>query len=112
MSVTVACMQCIDVLLGSVNKGNRLRVALSWLLSGSFFPVPESGWLSWVMRLNPLTYGVAGLRRLMSPTLAEVAASSSFPSLWVCLAATCGFCVLTVTLACWLTHRRSVINVR
>ena len=21
-----------------------------WLLSGSFFPVPASGWLSWVMR--------------------------------------------------------------
>lgn len=83
-----------------------------WLLSGSFFPVPESGWLSWVMRLNPLTYGVAGLRRLMSPTLSEVSASSSLPSLSLCFGATCGFCVLTVTLACWLTHRRSVINVR
>ena len=66
----------------------------------------------WVMRLNPLTYGVAGLRRLMSPTLVEVSASNSLPSLWTCLAATCGFCLLTVTLACWLTHRRSVINVR
>ncbi|HEV2853065.1 MAG TPA: ABC transporter permease [Thermoanaerobaculia bacterium] len=34
-----------------------------WLLSGAFFPV--SGvpvWLSAVMRLNPLTYGVAALR--------------------------------------------------
>jgi ABC-2 type transport system permease protein len=35
-----------------------------WLLSGAFFPV-DSGWLSWIVRLNPLTYGVAGLRRLM-----------------------------------------------
>lgn len=83
-----------------------------WLLSGSFFPVPDSGWLSWVMRLNPLTYGVAGLRRLMSPALAEVASSNSLPSLTACFAATCGFCLLTVMLACWLTHRRSVINVR
>ncbi len=83
-----------------------------WLLSGSFFPVPEAGWLSWVMRLNPLTYGVAGLRRLMSPALADAAASASLPSLATCLLATCGFCLVTVTLACWLTHRRSVINVR
>ncbi len=37
-----------------------------WLLSGAFFPVPESGWLAWIMRANPLTYGLAGLRRLIS----------------------------------------------
>ena len=37
-----------------------------WLLSGAFFPGDGSNWLSWVIRLNPLTYGVAGLRRLMS----------------------------------------------
>lgn len=83
-----------------------------WLLSGSLFPVPEAGWLSWVMRLNPLTYGVAGLRRLMSPVLAAAPASVSLPSLTTCLAATGGFCLMTVTLATWLTHRRSVINVR
>jgi ABC-2 type transport system permease protein len=83
-----------------------------WLLSGSFFPVPESGWLSWVMRLNPLTYGVAGLRRLMSPDLASAAASSSLPSLWTSTLVTAGFCLVMVGLACWLTHRRSVINVR
>lgn len=83
-----------------------------WLLSGSFFPVPDSGWLSWVMRLNPLTYGVAGLRRMMSPTLMEAAASTSLPSLATCILVTCGFCLGTVLLACWLTQRRSVINVR
>src|SRR4029077_20935395 len=36
-----------------------------WLLSGAFFPAEETGWLSWVIRANPLTYGVAGLRRLL-----------------------------------------------
>jgi ABC-2 type transport system permease protein len=36
-----------------------------WLLSGAFFPAGDSGWLSWVIRLNPLTYGLAGLRRAM-----------------------------------------------
>lgn len=35
-----------------------------WLLSGAFFPV-ESGWLAWIVRANPMTYGVAGLRRLL-----------------------------------------------
>jgi ABC-2 type transport system permease protein len=36
-----------------------------WLMSGAFFPASGSEWLQWVIRLNPLTYGVAGLRRLM-----------------------------------------------
>ena len=83
-----------------------------WLLSGSFFPVPESGWLSWVMRLNPLTYGVAGLRRLMSPALAEAAANPSLPSLATSVAVTCGFGLATIGVACWMTQRRSVLNVR
>ena len=37
-----------------------------WLLSGAFFPsagVPN--WLAWVMKLNPLTYGVAAFRRCL-----------------------------------------------
>ncbi|MFP5289091.1 MAG: ABC transporter permease, partial [Thermoanaerobaculia bacterium] len=34
-----------------------------WLLSGAFFPLSGAPrWLSALMRLNPLTYGVAGLR--------------------------------------------------
>ena len=39
-----------------------------WLLSGAFFPIPalgENGILHWVMRVNPLTYGVTGIRYLM-----------------------------------------------
>src|SRR4029079_6810495 len=33
-----------------------------WLLSGAFFPMDVGGWLGWIIRINPLTYGVAGLR--------------------------------------------------
>lgn len=34
-----------------------------WLLSGAAFPVSGSaGWIGWVMRVNPLTYGVNALR--------------------------------------------------
>jgi ABC-2 type transport system permease protein len=36
-----------------------------WLLSGAFFPSDEGGWLGWIVWINPLTYGVAGLRHLL-----------------------------------------------
>ncbi len=44
-----------------------------WLLSGAFFPIPRPGidgplgqWLMhWVMRCNPVTYAVGGIRRTM-----------------------------------------------
>jgi ABC-2 type transport system permease protein len=58
-----------------------------WLLSGAFFPVPESGWLSWIMRINPLTYGLAGLRRLILP--AGSASLSALPSFAICVSVTC-----------------------
>src|SRR5579863_10183223 len=39
-----------------------------WLLSGALFPLSgASGWLRWMMRLNPLTYGVEALRGLLFP---------------------------------------------
>jgi ABC-2 type transport system permease protein len=51
-----------------------------WLLSGAFFPANGNGWLAWIVRLNPLTYGVAGLRhhlqfpeRTSGPTTAAAA---------------------------------------
>jgi ABC-2 type transport system permease protein len=37
-----------------------------WLLSGALFPASgASVWIQWVMRLNPLTYGLDALRRLL-----------------------------------------------
>jgi ABC-2 type transport system permease protein len=39
-----------------------------WLLSGALFPLTgASGWLQWIMRINPLTYGVEALRDLLYP---------------------------------------------
>ena len=46
-----------------------------WLLSGAFFPAGEAGWLGWVIRVNPLTYGVAGLRQTLVPEHSLVATS-------------------------------------
>jgi ABC-2 type transport system permease protein len=37
-----------------------------WLLSGALFPASgASVWMQWVMRVNPLTYGLAALRQLL-----------------------------------------------
>jgi ABC-2 type transport system permease protein len=58
-----------------------------WLLSGSFFPM--SGVhpvLYWVMKLNPLTYGVAGLRQALYHSRPE--SLGDLPSLATCLVVT------------------------
>jgi ABC-2 type transport system permease protein len=37
-----------------------------WLLSGAFFPATgASPWLVWIMKIDPLTYGMAALRRTL-----------------------------------------------
>jgi ABC-2 type transport system permease protein len=51
-----------------------------WLLSGAFFPMDVAGWLGWIVRFNPLTYGVAGLRHYLQ----NGSAADSLPSLSVC----------------------------
>src|SRR6476661_2146151 len=39
-----------------------------WLLSGSLFPLTgASGWIRFLIRINPLTYGVEALRDLLYP---------------------------------------------
>jgi ABC-2 type transport system permease protein len=51
-----------------------------WLLSGAFFPatgVPR--WLVWVMWINPLTYGMAALRRCLY--LTQTHAAGAIPAL-------------------------------
>lgn len=82
-----------------------------WLLSGAFFPAGTSGWLSWVIRLNPLTYGVAGLRRLLSAGR-ELGTAPGMPSLAVCVVVTLVFCGVCVSLAVWLTRRRTSVDAR
>jgi ABC-2 type transport system permease protein len=75
-----------------------------WLLSGAFFPA-EHGFLHWIILLNPLTYGVAGLRRLLywdaSPEVQAKAAESlaALPPAWACGLVTLVFCVAMFALA-------------
>lgn len=82
-----------------------------WLLSGAFFPGGESGWLPWIIAVNPLTYGVAGLRRLMYPDI-RFRTTLTLPPLWLCLLVTGLFCAVCVALAVALTRRRSAANAR
>ena len=80
-----------------------------WLLSGSFFPAPDTGWLAWVIRLNPLTYGTAGLRRLVTPTVNAVA---GLPSLRLCLVVTLASALVYISIAIWMTGRQTTHNAR
>ena len=68
-----------------------------WLLSGAFFPGEGAGWLTWIIRLNPLTYGVAGLRRLLYSGSLPV--TDSLPSLPMCIVVTAG-CTAFCFFAC------------
>jgi ABC-2 type transport system permease protein len=66
-----------------------------WLLSGAFFPpggTPK--WLSIVIALNPLTYGVALLRHALY--LGNPVATAALPSAPLCLAATTLFAIVTI----------------
>ncbi|MFQ5666379.1 MAG: ABC transporter permease [Candidatus Binatia bacterium] len=69
-----------------------------WLLSGAFFPargLPAP--LSWLMTANPLTYGVAALRRCLY--LERPPAAGLVPPLAPSVAISIAFCAVTFLLA-------------
>jgi ABC-2 type transport system permease protein len=74
-----------------------------WLLSGAFFP-PGDNWIGWIVRANPLTYAVAGLRRLLyleaSDELRDAAIPLSLPGGWTCAVVTVSF-VVAMFLVAW-----------
>jgi ABC-2 type transport system permease protein len=83
-----------------------------WLLSGAFFPADAGGptgtaVLAWVIRLNPLTYGVAGLRRLLYLHSADAALPADLPSLATCWSVTVVFAVIMFALACGIAGKRT-----
>jgi ABC-2 type transport system permease protein len=69
-----------------------------WLLSGAFFPATGApAPLRWLMMLNPLTYGMAALRRCLY--LAKPAAAGPVPPLGMSLVISVIFCVVAFTFA-------------
>ena len=77
-----------------------------WLLSGSFFPA-DSGILSWVLKINPLTYAVAGLRRLLYWDAPAADWSAALPSMTVCWLVTLAFAAIMFALAWKISSQRT-----
>lgn len=85
-----------------------------WLLSGAFFPIPHleptaavgQVVIHWIMRLNPLTYAVAGMRQMVFPDL-KLGAELWQPSLALCWLVTIVFVIATMLLAVRAVQRPS-----
>jgi len=102
-----------------------------WLLSGAFFPIPMvtenqpvGQWIfHWLMRCNPMTYIVGGIRHLLdgataatqtgpmnsanSASVAEgVAKNAWVPDLSTCVGVTCLFALSAIAIATWMVQKR------
>lgn len=80
-----------------------------WLLSGAFFPGGDTGWLPWLIRLNPLTYGVAGLRRLLYDS--ELPVTTELPSMTACIGVTAVSAVFWIIVSVKLVSKPAAHNV-
>ena len=75
-----------------------------WILSGAFFPATGApGWLGWIMRLNPLTYGMAALRRALY--LRAPSSIGPVPPLSLSLLVTLVFCAVAFGAATAVARR-------
>jgi ABC-2 type transport system permease protein len=79
-----------------------------WLLSGAFFPNDVGGWLGWIVRLNPLTYGVAGLRHHLQNGM--IPRDAALPPLTVCWLVSLVFAALMLAAAWRIAGTRSTAD--
>jgi ABC-2 type transport system permease protein len=81
-----------------------------WLLSGAFFPLTGvPGWLEWVMRANPLTYGVALVRTAL---YRGDVGGLGLPPLWLSLGVTALFGAVALCVCAALVARRTEGDLR
>lgn len=81
-----------------------------WFMSGALFPAEGAyGPVRWAMMLNPLTYGLAGLRRALYWNDAALAAA--MPAMWVCVVVTIGFAAATFCLSWFVATRPERVGV-
>lgn len=83
-----------------------------WLLSGAFFPADRGGSvgaasLAWLMRLNPLTYGVAGLRRLIYWDTPSTVLPADLPGMSTSLIVTVAFAAVMFVLCMRVVSQRT-----
>lgn len=110
-SLGVCCAWPMDSTQGFHALMNMVLMPM-WLLSGSFFPVPSltnsmpvgQAILHWVMRCNPMTYVVAGMRSLMSG--ADAATNFWTPSLTTSVLITIGFAAAATVVATIIVSRK------
>jgi ABC-2 type transport system permease protein len=80
-----------------------------WLLSGAFFPAAGApAPLYWLMTLNPLTYGMAALRRCLY--LSNPAAAGPVPALLPALVVSVVFCGVTFYAAVRTASRSGAVR--
>ena len=76
-----------------------------WVLSGAFFPaVGAPLWLGWIMHLNPMTYGLAAIRRTLY--LAAPGAAGPVPDLALSLGVTIVFGAMAFAAALVVARKR------
>lgn len=80
-----------------------------WFLSGALF-TPQTAWtgLRWVMRINPLSYGLAGLQRAVFSD----ASVSALPGWGVILAVSIGFALLMLWLCTWIASQNTAADLQ
>lgn len=77
-----------------------------WLLSGAFFPQAGAPrWLDWMMKLNPLTYGNALLRRVLYGDSNTI--GSALPSWNLALTVVVTWTVASFLLDLWIVRREA-----
>jgi len=89
-----------------------------WLLSGSFFPIPALGaqasvgqWLlGGIMRVNPLSYSMVEMRRLLYPEVDFATAGFAPPSA-ICWLVTIIAALFTTLIAWWLMRGSRKVDV-
>ncbi|MBI4537376.1 MAG: ABC transporter permease [candidate division NC10 bacterium] len=78
-----------------------------WLLSGAFFPTAGAPvWLLWAMRVNPLTYGLAAIRRCLY--LGNPSGAGPVPALAPSVAVAAAFAGLAFLAAVAMAVRKRV----
>jgi daunorubicin resistance ABC transporter membrane protein len=77
-----------------------------WLVSGSMFPIPASGWLHHLCALNPLTYAVDALRHGFEGGHSALASTTPLAA----FAALLTFVALAMTLATWVSRASRAVG--
>ncbi len=93
----------MDSVQGYHGVMNVLMIPM-WLLSGAMFPAAgASGWMRWIMTVNPLTYGTAALREMLY--LGQPGMTAGLPSMAVTVPLLLLFALSTTAVAVWVAGR-------